>query len=309
MTAARRSSLIAFAIALSAGAVVPLGAFGRFGSLGSLAFAEPVSKEQCIDAHSRGQDAQEQGKISLARKLFLVCAQSSCPVLVQGDCARFADDLTRLQSSLTFVARDAQGTDLPDTAVYVDDNLVASRLDDGRPHDVDPGKHVIRFTSAGKDYSVTVVVGTGEKGRAIVATFNAINAAGGAAGRAGSARDQTARTTHPAGSRILIGAGAAAAVTGIVLGVLGVRKVPSSCSISSNQCSAPPGDPVFDQARSGMQEVNIGIAVGSVGLAALAGGFYWYLAKATPEQPENNRKVVTPLVGRDAAGIALSGRF
>ena len=42
------------------------------------AFAGP-SKEECLDAHSKGQDAKEQGKISLARKLFLTCAQTSCP--------------------------------------------------------------------------------------------------------------------------------------------------------------------------------------------------------------------------------------
>ena len=65
-----------------------------------------LSKEECLDAHSRGQDAKEQNKLSLARKLFLTCAQSSCPQVVQGDCARFADDLSRLQPSVTFIARD-----------------------------------------------------------------------------------------------------------------------------------------------------------------------------------------------------------
>src|SRR5262245_57580496 len=94
-----------------------------------VASAEPLSKEQCVEAHGRGQDAREQGKITLARKLFMTCAQASCPALVQGDCARFTDDLMRQQSSLTFVARDAQGADLPDTTVYVDDQLVATRLD------------------------------------------------------------------------------------------------------------------------------------------------------------------------------------
>ena len=57
--------------------------------------AGDLTKEECVDAHSKGQDAKEQGKISLARKLFLTCAQSSCPNLVQGDCARFADELSR----------------------------------------------------------------------------------------------------------------------------------------------------------------------------------------------------------------------
>src|SRR5262245_42266097 len=104
----------------------------------TLAFAGELSKEECLDAHSRGQDAKDQGKLTLARKLFLTCAQSSCPQLVSSDCARFADDLGRLQPTVIFAARDGSGADLPDTTVYIDDALVATRLDDGRPHDIDP---------------------------------------------------------------------------------------------------------------------------------------------------------------------------
>ena len=47
--------------------------------------ADEVSKEVCIDSHSRGQDAREQNKLTLAKKLFLTCAQPSCPALVQGE--------------------------------------------------------------------------------------------------------------------------------------------------------------------------------------------------------------------------------
>src|SRR5690242_2381138 len=65
-----------------------------------------LTKEQCLDAHSRGQDAKEQNHLSLARKLFLTCAQQSCPTVVQGDCARFADDLSRMQPSINLIARD-----------------------------------------------------------------------------------------------------------------------------------------------------------------------------------------------------------
>jgi len=81
MTAARHAPGIVLAIASSLSS--------------PLVSAEPISKDQCIDAHSRGQDAREQGKFSLARRLFLACEQPSCPPLVQSDCARFADDLTR----------------------------------------------------------------------------------------------------------------------------------------------------------------------------------------------------------------------
>jgi len=294
MTAARHAPGIVLAIASSLSS--------------PLVSAEPISKDQCIDAHSRGQDAREQGKFSLARKLFLTCAQPSCPPLVQSDCARFADDLTREQPSLTFAARDARGGDLPDTEVYVDDNLIASRLDDGKPHDVDPGKHIVRFTSGGKDQTITLVVGTGEKGRPVIATFPAINAPTSTAGGPPDAGEPEVKTVHPAGSRLLIGAGAAATATGVLLGVLGVHKVPSNCSISSNRCTAVPGDPVFAQAKSVMQEVDLGIAVGTAGVAALTGGLVWYYLKATTER-EGDGKVVMPLVTRAGAGLVLSSSF
>jgi len=275
------------------------------------ASADTLSKEQCVDAHSRGQDAKDQGKISLARRLFLTCAQSACPPLIQGDCARFADDLGRQQSSLTFVARDAQGTDLPDTAVYVDDALVVTRLDDGKPHDVDPGKHTVRFSTAGKEQAVTLVVGTGEKGRAVVATFATINPpAPGSPGQPGGAGARRAepRTIHPAGSLPLVIGGAVVTAAGAGLFVIGLGKVPGSCSVSSGHCAAPPGDPVFADAKSGMQLANIGLIVGGVGVATLAGGLYWYLAKSRTEgaAPEH---VVMPLLTGDTAGVALSGRF
>jgi len=277
-----------------------------------LASAEPLSKEQCIDAHGRGQDAREQGKLSLARKLFLTCAQSSCPALVQRDCARFTDDLMRQQSSLSFVARDAQGSDLPDTAVYVDDALVVTRLDDGKPHDVDPGTHTIRFTSNGNTQSVTVVVGTGEKGRVVSVTFSAINVptpTAAAAARAATATpiDRTV-TVHPREARYLLIGGGAATLAGAVLGVLGVRKVPASCSISTNHCAAPPGDPVFAQAHSGMQLADAGIVVGGIGVAALTGGLIWYYAKARTERTSEAAAII-PLVTPDGAGLAVHARF
>ena len=277
-------------------------------ALGGVAAADTITKEQCLDAHSRGQDARDQGKISLARKLFLSCAQSACPPLVQGDCARFADDLGRLQSSLTFVARDAQGNDLPDTSVYLDDALLVTRLDDGRPHDVDPGKHTVRFSSGGKDQTVTVVVGTGEKGRSVVATFSAINPAAPAArGPAAGAARAEPRTTHPTGATALVIGGGAAAAIGAALLVYGVHQVPAVCSISDAHCKAQPGDPVFGDASSAMQLADVGMVVGAAGVLAVAGGLYWYYTGATTERADD--KVVSPLLTRDLAGIAVRGRF
>src|SRR5215468_1595680 len=96
--------------------VVRVGALASFLLLvGRAAQAAPPTKDECVDAHSKGQDARDNGQFSQAGRLFLVCAQSACPEVVRNDCARFADELERLQSTVTFAARDEAQNDLLDT--------------------------------------------------------------------------------------------------------------------------------------------------------------------------------------------------
>ena len=265
------------------------------------------SKEECLDAHSRGQDAREQGKLTLARKLFMTCAQSSCPALVQGDCARFADDLGRSQPSLAFVSRDGGGLDLPDTTVYVDNVLVANRLDDGKPHDVDPGRHTVRFTHNGVDQSFTIVVGTGEKGRAVIATFKGGGDAGAVTEKAEPGKPAAPAVKRPGGARIAMIGGGALAAGGLGLAVVGLLKVPSNCSVSSHECAAPPGDKAFDDASSGVKLFNIGLITGAVGVAALTAGVVWYMKSGKPSAERS--VVATPWLSPDGGGFAVSGRL
>ncbi len=269
----------------------------------STAFADSGSKETCVDSHSRGQDAKDQGKLSLARKLFVTCAQTSCPSLVQGDCARFADELMRIQPSLSFAARDSSGADLPDTSVYVDDILVATRLDDGKPHDVDPGKHSVKFFHAGKEQVVTIVVGTGEKGRTVAAKFVSARAPEASVTYAAPARGPS----RPLGAKVLMGAGTALAVGGITLGVIGLSRMPGNCSITTHQCSAPPGDPSFDRAGKAMQLGNIGFLTAGLGVAAVVGGLAWYYKGGDEAKPAREARLVAPWLTETSAGLAVSG--
>src|SRR5437879_4237529 len=85
------------------------------------------SKDECIDAHGRGQDLREKGQLVRAKQLFLTCAQPMCPGLVQSDCSRFSEELGRIVPTVSFAARDAAAADLPMTTVYVDEVLFANR--------------------------------------------------------------------------------------------------------------------------------------------------------------------------------------
>ena len=264
------------------------------------------SKEECIDAHSRGQDLREKGQLTRARQMFMTCAQSGCPGLIQADCARYGDDLDRVVPSVSFGARDGASTDLPNTSVYVDDQLVAMRLDDGKSYELDPGKHTVRFVHEGKETTMNVVLNQGERGRALLATFQ----------EAGSSRTSTdfqaplTQPKRPLFPLFVAGLGAVATATGGVLLGLGLSKVPSSCSVSTKECTAPPGDPSFNDARRGVSMANLGVAVGVGGAVMLGGGLLWYALQPTATRSENAAvKLVHPWLGRGAGGVALRGSF
>jgi hypothetical protein len=277
------------------------------------AFAAPT-KDECVEAHGRGQDFREEGRLTKARQVFLTCSQAACPALVQSDCARFAEELGRLVPSVTFVARDAHATDLPNTSVYLDEQLVASRLDEGKSYDVDPGKHSVRFVHDGKEVSMRVVVSQGEKGRNVIATFT--DSAGAEASGSGTrppvGGEQPApppEPSRPIFPLVLAGAGGVAAAVGVVFIAIGLGKVPSTCNNSTKECAAPPGDKTFDDAHSGVSMANTGVVLGIAGAAIAATGLVWYFAQ-TPHTPTRTGKTsLSPWVGQGSGGFSFAGAF
>jgi hypothetical protein len=273
------------------------------------AWAGPT-KEECVEAHSKGQDAKESGQLSLASKLFLTCAQASCPALIQGDCARFSDELEKIQPTVSFAARDSSGADLPDTTVYVDGVLTATRLDDGKPHEIDPGHHAVRFLNGGRETTLTIVISQGEKGRSVLATFQSPNASAATPTTATAAPNATAEAgpepKRPILPLVVAGAGAVLLATGVTLTVLGVNKVPSNCTMSPRECAAPPGDPAFDQAKSGVNMANVGIGLAAGGLATVTAGLIWYFS--APKTLEAGSLIV-PWATANGGGLALTGHL
>jgi hypothetical protein len=272
------------------------------------------SKEQCVASHGNGQDLRARGQLAQARQEFLSCAQASCPTLVQADCARFGEELGRLVPTVTFAARDASGGDISDTQVFVDDKLVATRLE-GKTYELDPGKHVVRWVHLGKETTETVVLNQGEQGREILATFGAPGGAKPADGSAAPSSTPAAPETHKSLLPfVLVGVGGAATVTGVVLLAVGLGKVPSNCSLSSNTCTAAPGDPVFNTAHSGVVLADAGIGVGIAGLAAVAGGILWYAVEPSQEKAPTTGKLIgpvtpTPWFDGKSGGLGLHTSF
>jgi hypothetical protein len=251
------------------------------------------NREECVEAHGRAQDLRDKGQLSRARQTFLTCAQSSCPSLIQQDCARYSEELAQLVPTVTFGARDSNAADLPATTVYVDDNLMTTRLDDGRSYELDPGKHVVRYVHDGRETTLKVVLNQGERGRLLVATFvdrsapkrDAIEAPG-------PASTEPSRSALPL---VVAGVGAVAAATGGVLFALGSGSVPDNCTMSTRECAAAPNDPAFAKAESGVRLANTGLAIGITGAVTLLGGIVWYLVQPTSSSDSRRGRIGGPL--------------
>jgi hypothetical protein len=275
-------------------------------------------KEECLEAHGNGQDAREAGQFARAGKLFLTCAQPTCPTLVQSDCARFADELARLQPTVTFAARDGAQRDLPETSVFMDGALVASRLGDGRAYEIDPGPHEVRFVHAGKEIVLDVVVNEGEKGRGIVGAFPSPPTAPRAQQPApatppapapvvsSAAPARAIERKRPAGPLVLVGLGASAMVAGGVIVGVGLSGIPARCSLWTSECAAVPEDPVFEEASRGVKTANVGGVVAGLGVMTLASSLIWYLGQ--PLRPATPTTAgFLPWVGLESAGLAWEG--
>ncbi|HEX3593515.1 MAG TPA: hypothetical protein VHU80_00375 [Polyangiaceae bacterium] len=263
---------------------------------GTRTAAAAPTKEECIEAHSRGQDQQEAGHLALARDSFSVCSQPACPSLVQTDCAEFAEQLSRLSPSIGFAARDKLANDLPDTEVYVDGALVARRLDDGHSYDIDPGRHSVRFIHGEQSVLLNVVINQGERGRNLVATFAEPSAAPAPEAavpvspspRSKEPRAESKRSALPL---VVAVAGGAALATGGVLMGLGFGKIPGNCSLSTHECTSAPGDAAFGDAHSGVSLVNVGLTTAIAGAVVGITGLVWYLAEPTSRGVHPNARL------------------
>ncbi len=100
--------------------------------------------------------------------------------------------------------------------------------------------------------------------------------------------------------------GGVLAVGGGAIGLIGLSRVPSNCTVSTHQCAAPPGDESFDKASSAIRMSNIGWIAAGVGVAAVAGGFVWYFQG---EKTTRSEKLVAPWFTPESAGLAAIGRF
>lgn len=113
-----------------------------------------------------------------------------------------------------------------------------------------------------------------------------------------------------AGSRsvwpwVTVGVGGAATIGGTVVYFVGKQKVDEAEAVCpTRRCPAD----IADKGNSGRRQQTIGLIVGGVGLAAVAGGVVWGLMFNEPKTAEVGTGFA-PRVGPDYAGVQFAGRF
>lgn len=131
--------------------------------------AHADEKAVCLSAYEKTQTLRKDNKLRAAREQLLVCTRDVCPKLVRVDCTRWMDEVTASQPSLVLSVRDAKGLDRTDARILLDGEALPHL---GQEVVVDPGPHTIRVEVPGEDpIDQEVVVGTGEKNRAVTVTL------------------------------------------------------------------------------------------------------------------------------------------
>ena len=133
--------------------------------------ARADDREQCASAADQAQQLRDEGKYRRAREQLLVCARDVCPAPIKRDCLDWLSQVEATAPTVVFGAK--EGTkDLSEVKVYVDGVAVTERLD-GKPIQMDLGKHTVKFEYAGQTKEEDIIIGAGQKNRNVTMTFGA----------------------------------------------------------------------------------------------------------------------------------------
>jgi hypothetical protein len=261
-----------------------------------------VTKAQCIEANTKGQDLRRDNKLSAAREQLRTCAEPSCPGVIRDDCSRRLDELDRAQPTVVFETKDGAGKDLTAVKVSIDGKPLADGLT-GAALAVDPGAHTFTFEVAGQaPISEQLVLHEGEKGRTerVMIGAAAPHSAVVSAPPPPTATEGTAQPAQPpATAQSSQGIGSTQRTIGLVVGGVGVASVvvgaifgglsmtahssyEQNCGgnigAPAGQCNAQGVSGESDAANKGNLST-IFFVVG--GVAAAAGGALFFLAPSS----------------------------
>ena len=268
------------------------------------ALAEPV--DACISAFESAQVERDQGRLTRSRELLLRCSREPCPTVIRQDCREWLFELEPRVPTAVLRARLGDGTDLSDVRVFVDGELLVSKLD-GRPVRLDPGERLLRWEHAGfAPVETRIIVREGEKNRFVSAVFSAREGESEAEPTSsGHGPTEADREPHES-TDVPVGVWAAGGVGVVGLGtftVLGLS-VQSRESDFESTC-APNCTPSRVQALERDALIaNVALGVGLAGFAIAT----WILLSSDPK-PSQPGVALEVGVQPGAPGAYVAGRF
>jgi hypothetical protein len=140
-------------------------------ALASLSIACPVRADEpdraaCVQAYVDAQAARKAGELLHARGELELCADPSCPGMVQRDCSTWLEEVNRALPTVVLVVRDEKGRDRADVTAMADGVAVAL---DGHPVALDPGPHTVLVRTKGaRTKEQRFVLAEGEHDRSVV---------------------------------------------------------------------------------------------------------------------------------------------
>ena len=259
-------------------------------------------RRACLQAAAQGQTLRDAHRIVEAREQFRVCAQESCPAVVQKDCIAWLDAAERSTPTVVIEAKDEKGGDLFDVAVSVDGQPLVAKLD-GNSVPVDPGRHTLHFQWGGPPLDQSVLVREGEKDQRIVVALRPLLPTS----AAGTEANGTTDSGHSSGAGWrtagwLIGAlGVVGLGVGTAFGLVAIGdKKDASCVQSQCQADA------LSRAKSAALVADVGLFGG--GALVVVGGAFVLLAPHDT-RPSGAAVRLVPTVGTTGGGLSLAGSW
>lgn len=263
---------------------------------------------QCADAFERAQRERAAGRYLPAREAARACSSVECPQAFIRECVNLYEKLRVDIPSVVFAAQDRNGKELVDVAVDIDGVRTVENLD-GRPVELEPGKHTFSFHPANLPPVEKVqVLRVGEQHRLISVVIDtgappsaqASGAAPGGPPILNLTPDAEAQPSVPVASYVLGGVGL------LALGSFTFFRLAGMSDYDDLKGSCSPGcDP--DEGDSVRTKLYISYASLGVGVAALAGAATIYLVNTKPTQTGGLRLRVGATAERATA--ELLGRF
>jgi hypothetical protein len=236
---------------------------------------DPDPVAVCLAEHTQGQELRRDGQLLESRESFKRCSATGCPSQVIRDCLGWKEQVDQQIPSLGFRVT-ADGASRADVRVFVDDQLLAERLD-GKALDLNPGSHRVRVELPPfAPFDETLVVIEGDKFRMVDATFRTPVPAPPAVVAAPPPREPEMHRPIPVSSYVFAGVSVAAAINAAGWG-LWMSSLRSELQENCQPNCSPESVDVLEQ-RALIADISWGVS-----LVSLATAVTLYVLR--PEEP------------------------